>query len=48
MAGVTKEDESGSPSWGASFFTQTTEDVARAVAAAMNSPRPSVVYSSKK
>jgi len=47
MAGVTKEDESGSPSWGASFFTQTTEDVARAVAAAMNSPRPSVVYSSK-
>ncbi|KAL3332406.1 hypothetical protein AABB24_032800 [Solanum stoloniferum] len=42
-------EESGSPSWGASFF-QTTEDVARAVAAAaaaVRSPRPSVVYSSK-
>ncbi|KAJ1439922.1 hypothetical protein SESBI_02146 [Sesbania bispinosa] len=47
MAGITKEEDSGSPSWGASFFMQTTEDVARAVAAAMNSPRPSVVYSSK-
>nr|KYP46856.1 DENN domain-containing protein 5B [Cajanus cajan] len=47
MAGMTKEEESGSPSWGASFFMQTTEDVARAVAAAMNSPRPSVIYSSK-
>lgn len=47
MAGMTKEEESGSPSWGASFFMQTTEDVARAVAAAMNSPRPSVVYSTK-
>ncbi|XP_060190142.1 uncharacterized protein LOC132619210 isoform X3 [Lycium barbarum] len=44
-----KIEESGSPSWGASFF-QTTEDVARAVAAAaaaVRSPRPSVVYSSK-
>ncbi|KAJ8526541.1 hypothetical protein K7X08_029018 [Anisodus acutangulus] len=43
-------EESGSPSWGASFF-QTTEDVARAVAAAaaaVRSPRPSVVYSSKE
>lgn len=42
-------EDSGSPSWGASFF-QTTEDVARAVAAAaaaVRSPRPSVVYSSK-
>lgn len=48
-----KNEESGSPSWGASFFMQTTEDVARAVAAAAaaavasRSPRPSVVYSSK-
>lgn len=44
-----KIEESGSPGWGASFF-QTTEDVARAVtaaAAAVRSPRPSVVYSSK-
>ncbi|CAK8532025.1 unnamed protein product [Lathyrus sativus] len=47
MSGVTKEEESGSPSWGASFFMQTTEDVAKAVAAAMNTPRPSVIYSSK-
>ncbi|XP_061352503.1 uncharacterized protein LOC133297389 isoform X1 [Gastrolobium bilobum] len=44
---MAKEEESGSPSWGASFFMQTTEDVARAVTAAMNSPRPSVIYSSK-
>ncbi|KAI3447200.1 hypothetical protein Pfo_003865 [Paulownia fortunei] len=45
-----KDEESGSPGWSASFFTQTTEDVARAVAAAaaaVHSPRPSVVYSSK-
>lgn len=44
-----KIEKSGSPGWGASFF-QTTEDVARAVAAAaaaVRSPRPSVVYSSK-
>ncbi|KAL7136844.1 hypothetical protein ABFS83_10G057000 [Erythranthe nasuta] len=44
-----KEEETSSPSWSASFFTQTTEDVARAVAAAaaaVRSPRPSVVYSS--
>ncbi|GAU45924.1 hypothetical protein TSUD_374220 [Trifolium subterraneum] len=50
MAGVTKEEDSGSssPSWGAaSFFMQTTEDVAKAVAAAMNAQRPSVIYSSK-
>ncbi|CAI8601659.1 unnamed protein product [Vicia faba] len=47
MSGVTKEEESGSPSWGASFLMQTTEDVAKAVAAAMNTPRPSVIYSSK-
>ncbi|KAK7328835.1 hypothetical protein VNO77_22961 [Canavalia gladiata] len=47
MAGIAKEEESGSPSWGASFFMQTTEDVARAVAAAMNSPRQSEIYSSK-
>nr|GEW24863.1 hypothetical protein [Tanacetum cinerariifolium] len=37
-------EESGSPGWGASFFMQTTEDVARAVLAAAAS-RPSVVYS---
>ncbi|KZV18988.1 hypothetical protein F511_27090 [Dorcoceras hygrometricum] len=45
-----KSEESGSPGWSASFFMQTTEDVARAVAAAaaaVHSPRPSVVYSSK-
>lgn len=45
-----RDEESGSPSWSSSFFTQTTEDVARAVAAAaaaVRSPRPSVVYSSK-
>ncbi|KAL0426801.1 UNVERIFIED_CONTAM: hypothetical protein Slati_2854900 [Sesamum latifolium] len=45
-----KDEESGSPGWRASFFMQTTEDVARAVAAAaaaVHSPRPSVVYSSR-
>ncbi|XP_073290451.1 uncharacterized protein [Primulina huaijiensis] len=45
-----KSEESGSPGWSASFFMQTTEDVAKAVAAAaaaVHSPRPSVVYSSK-
>ncbi|ESQ44550.1 hypothetical protein EUTSA_v10003439mg [Eutrema salsugineum] len=44
------EEGSGSPSWGASFFTQTSEDVAMAFAAAasaINPPRPSVVFSSK-
>ncbi|XP_057766955.1 uncharacterized protein LOC130987423 isoform X2 [Salvia miltiorrhiza] len=43
-------EESGSPSWSSSFYMPTTEDVARAVAAAaaaVRSPRPSVVYSSK-
>ncbi|KAK7363296.1 hypothetical protein VNO77_05432 [Canavalia gladiata] len=38
MTGMAKEEGSASPSWGASFFMQTTEDVARAVAAAVNSP----------
>ncbi|CAL0320265.1 unnamed protein product [Lupinus luteus] len=47
MTGMTKEEDSGISRLGASIFTQTTEDVARAVAAAMNSPRPSVIYSSK-
>lgn len=47
MAKLTKEEETSGPSWGASFFMQTTEDVAKAVAAAMNTPRPSVIYSSK-
>ncbi|KAL0315827.1 UNVERIFIED_CONTAM: hypothetical protein Sradi_5460900 [Sesamum radiatum] len=45
-----KDEDSGSPGWSASFFMQTTEDVARAVAAAaaaVHSPRPSVVYSSR-
>lgn len=48
-----KNEETESPSWGASLFLQTTEDVARAVAAAAaaatdaRSPRPSVIYSSK-
>ncbi|GER56936.1 DENN (AEX-3) domain-containing protein [Striga asiatica] len=47
---MNNDEEIDSPSWGASFFMQTTEDVARAVAAAaaaVRSPRPSVVYSSK-
>ena len=48
-----KNEESDSPGWGASYFLQTTEDVARAVlaaaAAASSTPsRPSVVYSSKE
>lgn len=48
-----KNEEMGSPGWSASFFMQTTEDVARAVVAAAaaataaRSPRPSVVFSSK-
>ncbi|KAF7142460.1 hypothetical protein RHSIM_Rhsim05G0033300 [Rhododendron simsii] len=41
-----KNEDSGSPSWGASFFMQTTEDVARAVAAA-RSPQPTMVFSLK-
>ncbi|KAK4265627.1 hypothetical protein QN277_026653 [Acacia crassicarpa] len=47
---MAKDEDSGSPSWASSFFSQTTEDVARAVAAAatvVHSPRPSVVFSSK-
>ncbi|KAF7112531.1 hypothetical protein RHSIM_RhsimUnG0220900 [Rhododendron simsii] len=46
-----KNEDSGSPSWGASFFMQTTEDVARAAAAAAaaaaRSPQPTMVFSSK-
>ncbi|KAK3034490.1 hypothetical protein RJ639_032479, partial [Escallonia herrerae] len=45
-----KNEESGGPGWSASFFMQTTEDVARVVAAAataVRSQRPSVVFSSK-
>lgn len=45
-----KEEGSSSPSWGASFFMPTSEDVATAFAAAasaINPPRPSVVFSSK-
>ncbi|XP_028069004.1 uncharacterized protein LOC114271591 [Camellia sinensis] len=50
---VVKNEDSGSPSWSASLFMQTIEDVARAVAAAaaaattVRSPRPYVVFSSK-
>ncbi|XP_048443402.1 LOW QUALITY PROTEIN: uncharacterized protein LOC125478811 [Pyrus x bretschneideri] len=49
---MNKDEETSSPSWGASFFAQT-EDVARAVAAvasatAAHSPRPSAVYSSNE
>ncbi|OAY27060.1 uncharacterized protein LOC110603584 [Manihot esculenta] len=48
-----KNEDTGSPGWRASLFLQTTEDVARTVAAAAaaatapRSPRPSVVFSSK-
>ncbi|XP_037493006.1 uncharacterized protein LOC105637951 [Jatropha curcas] len=50
---MAKNEDTGSPGWKASLFLQTTEDVARAVAAAAaaatapRSPRPSVVFSSK-
>ncbi|KAF5179229.1 DENN (AEX-3) domain-containing protein [Thalictrum thalictroides] len=50
---MTKSEDSGSPGWGAAFFLQTTEDVAKAVAAAATaattarSPRPSAVFSIK-
>ncbi|XP_010261918.1 PREDICTED: uncharacterized protein LOC104600578 isoform X2 [Nelumbo nucifera] len=47
---MSNSEDSGSPGWSASLFMQTTEDVARAVAAAataVRSPRPSVVFSSK-
>ncbi|KAJ9183750.1 hypothetical protein P3X46_007562 [Hevea brasiliensis] len=50
---MAKNEDTGSPGWRASLFLQTTEDVARAVAAAAaaatapRSPRPSVVFSSK-
>ncbi|XVE97903.1 hypothetical protein REPUB_Repub03eG0059000 [Reevesia pubescens] len=50
---MSKSEDSGSPGWSASLFTQSTEDVARAVAAAaaaataIRSPRPSAVFSSK-
>ncbi|XP_052199689.1 uncharacterized protein LOC127806434 isoform X2 [Diospyros lotus] len=46
-----KNEDTGSPGWSTSIFVQTTEDVAKAVAAAaattVHSPRPSVVFSSK-
>ncbi|KAG4970230.1 hypothetical protein JHK85_036651 [Glycine max] len=38
---MSKEEGSAGPSWGASFFMQTREDVVRAVAAAVNSPMSS-------
>ncbi|KAL4195829.1 hypothetical protein AMTRI_Chr04g180270 [Amborella trichopoda] len=47
---MAKNNDSDSPGWSASFFMQTTEDVAKAVAAAaatVRSPRPSVVFSTK-
>lgn len=47
MTGMAKEEGSASPSWGASFFTQTTEDLARAVGTAVNSPTSSVTHSLK-
>ncbi|CAH2079465.1 unnamed protein product [Thlaspi arvense] len=45
------EEGSSIPSWGASFFVPSSEDVAMAFAAAasaINPPRPSVVFSSKE
>lgn len=47
-----RNEDIGSPGLGASLFVQTTEEVARAVAAAtsatnIRSPRPSVVFSSR-
>ncbi|KAI4344595.1 hypothetical protein L6164_011802 [Bauhinia variegata] len=36
MFGAAKDEDCGSPGWGASFFAQTTEDVVKAVAAAAN------------
>ncbi|KAF5952408.1 hypothetical protein HYC85_010352 [Camellia sinensis] len=53
ISNMVKNEDSGSPRWSASLFMQTTEDVARAVAAAaaaattVRSPRPYVVFSSK-
>ena len=47
MFATGRDEESGSPSWGASFLMQTTEDVAKAVAAAVHSPRPSAIFSSR-
>ncbi|KAI4376499.1 hypothetical protein MLD38_014254 [Melastoma candidum] len=50
---MANEEDAGSPGWSASFFMQTTEDIARAVAAAAaaataaHSPRPSVVFSAR-
>lgn len=50
---MAKDEDTGSPGWSASFFMQTTEDIARAVAAAAaaataaHSPRPSVIFSAK-
>ncbi|CAN1293315.1 DENN domain-containing protein 5B [Linum perenne] len=50
---MSEEEDAGSPSWSSSFLAQTTEDVAKAVAAAaatatVRSPRPSVIFSSKE
>lgn len=51
---MSKNEDTGSPGWSTSFFTQTKEDVARAVAAAAaaataaRSPRSSAVFSSKE
>ncbi|CAL5321810.1 unnamed protein product [Camellia sinensis] len=50
ISNMVKNEDSGSPRWSALLFMQTTEDVARAAAAAattVRSPRPSVVFSSK-
>ncbi|CAI0387842.1 unnamed protein product [Linum tenue] len=46
-----EKEETENPSWSSSILAQTTEDVAKAVAAAaatVRSPRPSVIFSSKE
>ena len=50
---MSEKQDAGSPSWSSSFLAQTTEDVAKAVAAAaaattVRSPRPSVIFSSSE
>ncbi|CAI0627847.1 unnamed protein product [Linum tenue] len=47
---MSEKEETETPSWSSSILAQTTEDVAKAVAAAaatVRSPRPSVIFSSK-
>ncbi|KAI7979550.1 hypothetical protein LOK49_Contig309G00002 [Camellia lanceoleosa] len=53
ISNMVKNEDSGSPSWSASLFMQTIEDVARVMSLHYSlpliarSPRPSVVFSSK-